>query len=278
MREKLARVAAASTALALLELAFLDLPLAAGALAFLATLFVPSALAYAYWDYRASARIREIEDALPDALLQAASQPRSHGVEDVMESIAGSGYGALSEEFDRAARRVRAGSPIARALEKTAVENGSVLFSRAAGMLANASETGGDQRDAFKETAEDLLEMQLLERETAAGLAMQKYTVLAASAFLVPVILALLLNITAELNSGLTDGLSSFSSLSAVERARLVDAVALGSRVYLALFALLSSYYAASVDGNPKKTVVYAALAVPLALLVFEFLSTAGIL
>jgi len=274
----LVAAASAGVILGLAELLFLDLPVHQGALLFFATLFVPPSFAYAYTDYTDSKRNKEIEAALPEALFQAASFPGESGTEEVLRSIAHSGYGALSVEFAKACKRVRAGTSVPRALERMAKENDSTLLSRVIRLLSNAYERGGNQSLAFKEAAEEALQMQLLEKENAASLATQKYTLLAASAVLVPAILALLLNIVSTLGEGLASGILAYSTASNAEREALLNAVATGNAVYLAAFAAMSSYFVASFEGNAKKAVIYAAFTVPTALLLFETIRNASII
>lgn len=276
-RKALLAVACASLAAALAEIVLLDLPLAQGALLFFATLFVPPAAAYAWFDYAASRRVADIDEALPSALFQVASLPRGTSTEKMIAAVASAGYGALSKEFSKANRRIGAGASVPRALELTAQENDSALLKRSCLLLSNAYAAGGDQSHAFKEVAEDAFQMQALARENAASLSVQKYTLLAASALLVPAILALLLNIVSTLSAGLDSGGLLLSSASASQRAALLAAVTLGNQAYLALFAALSAYFVASFEGNAKKAVVYAAFNLPCALLLFEFLRQAGI-
>lgn len=277
-KKALILAAAAGIAAGLFELLFLDLPLHQGALLFFATLFIPPSFTYAYLDYSASKQNREIEAALPEALFQAASFPGESGTEEALRSIARSGCGALSEEFAKACKRVRGGASVPRALERMSGENDSALLSRVTRLLSNAYENGGNQSLAFKEAGEEALQMQLLEKENAASLATQKYTLLAASAVLVPAILALLLNIVSTLGEGLASGILAYSTASNAEREALLNAVAMGNAAYLALFALMSSYFVASFEGNTKKVVIYASFTLPTALLLFEVIRNASII
>ncbi|OIO27708.1 hypothetical protein COX86_02290 [Candidatus Micrarchaeota archaeon CG_4_10_14_0_2_um_filter_60_11] len=278
MRKLVLAAAGASLALALLELALFDLPPLKMALVFFATACVPPAALVAYAGYQAERRVRDIEEALPSALFQVASLPKGANIEKAIAAIAASDYGLLSNEFAKANRRVNAGASVPRALELMARENGSALLGRACWLLSNAYANGGDQSNAFKEVAEDAFQMQALGRENAASLAVQKYTLLIASAALVPFILAVLLSVVNSLNGSFAaSGGLFYSSASAAQRSALLDAVTLGSQAYLAAFALLACWFAASFEGAPKKFIAYAALCLPCALAIFELVRSATI-
>jgi pilus assembly protein TadC len=267
--------------LGIAELFFLALQFAYLALVFLSTLLLPPLLLFFYWDYEREKRNREIDAALPSALLQAAAFPRRASMEKIFEAIASGGYGSLSEEFAIASRQVRAGASVKTALSNLVARNDSALLRRSVDLLLASYETGADLAPAFREVAEDAFELQAISRESAAAGALQKYTLLAGGALLVPGILSVLLGLVTSL------GVSGFASFGAAEgaaasaalaqRAAVSGAVVLGTQVYLVLFAALAGAFVASAEGARRKAVLYFAFMAPCALLVFHALQAVSI-
>jgi len=263
----IAAIAVTAFAVGAIELIAVSLPLPYQALAFFTTISFPPVITFFYFGYVEAKRVREIEENLPAALFQIASFPRRTSMEKIMREIAKSDYGALSEEFTKAIRQIDAGSPVPAALDYMAAENNSLLLRRACALLAESYRTGADMSQAFKEVAEDIFELQALQKQTAAALSLQKYTLLAGGCILVPLILALLLNIV----SSLEFNLEGISSITPQQRQALLEATVFGAQAYLVVFAAISSLFIAVQESNKKKAVLYFTLLFPLALAVFHF-------
>jgi archaellum biogenesis protein FlaJ (TadC family) len=274
VKRVVAVVFALSLALALVELLFLQGELLFTALVFFVTLVFPPLAVYYYFGFLESKRMHEIEDALPAALLQVASFPKRASMEKIISALAYSDYGALSSEFRIVEKQVNAGMAVIEAFEECAARNDSVLLNRALKLLANAYKSGADLSNAFREVAEDALELQAISKEARSAFALQKYTLLAGG-ILVPVTLGLLLNVVSGLSAG---GLEEFTGTSAAARDALAAAILLGNQVYLTIFALAASAFIASSEGDLKKTVLYAAFLLPASLLLFNFVKSAGIM
>ncbi len=270
----IALVFVVSLALAFLELLLLKGELFFTALVFFVTLVFPPLAVYYYFGFLESKRLREIEDALPAALLQVASFPRRASMEKIISALAYSDYGALSSEFRVVERQVNAGMPVVEAFEECAARNNSVLLNRALKLLANAYKSGVDLSNAFREVADDALELQAISKEARSAFALQKYTLLAGG-ILVPVTLGLLLNVVSGLNAA---GLEEFTGTSAAARDALSAAILLGNQVYLTIFAVAASAFIASSEGDLKKTALYAAFLLPASLLLFNIVKSAVIL
>ncbi len=279
-RQALLFVGAACVALGFAELFFLRAASAFLALVFVSTLLLPPVVLWFYWDYERERRLRAIDAALPGALLQAASFPKRASMEKIVESLAGGGCGALSEEFAFSAKQIDSGASVKRALENLASRCPTTLVRRSVDLLLASYETGADLAPAFREVAEDAFDLQTIARENAAAGALQKYTLLAGGALLVPAILGVLLNLVSSLGVG---GAFSFGEEGAAaqaalaQRAAVQNAVVLGAQVYLMLFAALAGFFVASVEGARRKAVLYFAFMVPIALLVFHALQAVSI-
>ncbi len=280
-RRTLLFVAAASLALAFAELLLLSIPFLQLALAFVATLLLPPLLLWFYWDYVREKRLKEIDAALPSALLQAASFPKRASMEKILESLASGGHGVLSKEFEKTARQIESGSSVPRALEAFAARNPSLLCRRSVDLLLASYERGADLAPAFREVAEDAFDLQAIGRENAAAGALQKYTLLAGGAFLVPAILGVLLNLVASLGVGAfpsfgeAEGAAAQAALA--QRAAVQTAVVIGAQAYLVIFAALAGAFVAAAEGARRKAVLYFAFMAPLALIVFHALQAVSI-
>jgi len=252
------------------------MPFAYQALLFFITLAFPPLSYYFYLSYLESKRQLEIEEQLPAALFQIASFPKRAPMEKMLESVAKSDYGPLSEEFGKALKQIRSGLPVSQALEQMRLRNNSLLLNRAVSLLLSAYKSGADLSQAFKEVAEDVFQLQSLVKERSGALALQKYTLLAASAFLVPAILALLLNIVSSLQNAFSPDVLGVSAT--VNAKALLDAVVLGNVVYLGFLAIISSVFIASSEGDVKKSVLYLAFLLPVSFLVFTIMRGANII
>ncbi|PIT85822.1 hypothetical protein COU36_01120 [Candidatus Micrarchaeota archaeon CG10_big_fil_rev_8_21_14_0_10_59_7] len=261
----LAIVAGVSLLAGIAELFLLHPPFVYQVLLFFVTAAFPPLALYFYLGYLRSKRLKEIDDNLPSALFQMASFPRRTSAERMMESVAKSDYCALSEEFGKASKQVRAGMSVPKALEALHERNDSLLLGRAIALLQNSYESGSDMSGAFRAAAEDVFRLQALGREHASAMTMQKYTLFAGGAVLVPLILGLLLNIVSSLDFA---SAGEFG-VSAETHEALAEAIVLGEQVYMVVFAAIASVFIASNEGNAAKAVLYFAVSAPFALLVF---------
>ncbi len=278
-RRSLLLVAAACVAAGFAELFFFAVSIPYLALIFIATLLLPPLLLWFYWDYEREKRFREIDAALPAALLQAAAFPKRASMEKIIEAIARGGHGALSGEFDVALRQIESGASVKRALENFAARCPTALAQRSVDLLLATYETGADLAPALKQVAEDAFDLQAISRENAAAGALQKYTLLAGGALLVPAILGVLLNLVGSLGVGAfafgEEGVAAQAALA--QRQAVQNAVVVGAQAYLVIFAALAGFFIASVEGAKRKAVLYFAFMAPLALLVFNALQAISI-
>lgn len=217
--------------------------------------------------YLKARRVRELENALPGALLYAASVPQRTGLEKVLKDLARPENGPLGEEFALALRRVHAGAGVPEALESMRARSESQLLNRAVGLLLEGYRSGADLSQALREVADDALALRALSLEAKGALALHKYTLLLGGSLLVPFILGVLLSLTAALQP---DGqLFEGAGLGEAQRQALKQAVVLGAQAYLAVFALVAGSFVALQEGEPRKAVLYLAAMLPISLLTF---------
>jgi len=115
-------------------------------------------------------KIREIEQNLIPALQNILVQLRS-GVPifNVITNIAGSNYGLLSKEFEKAVRDINAGREQISALEEMVTNNPSILFRRAIWQFVSGMRAGADIGDVMEEIIDSLSEQQIIQIQNYGG-------------------------------------------------------------------------------------------------------------
>lgn len=275
-QKSLAILFASSFVAAVIEYAVVEHSPSLRIILFLMVLFLPSVLFYFFLDFLKSGRQRAIEEELPNALFQIASFPKRTNMEKMFDSVASSDYGPLSEEFAKARKLVASGTSVPDALDSIRRNNSSLLLSRAISLLIESYRSGTDLSLALRDVAEDIFELQALVKESASSLSLQKYTLLAASGVLVPLILSMLLNVVGSLDLSTSAAASEFLS-STASRQSLVDIFPLAAQAYLVLLAAISSAFVGLQEADAKRAVLYFAALAPLTLLVFNLVQGASL-
>jgi Flp pilus assembly protein TadB len=213
----------------------------------------------------------EIEQAIPDALFQASMLEKGIPIDKVMANISNSGLGALSREFSIAQEQVERGLPVPDALNNIKRRINSGLLARAIDLLILCYKTGKNVQSAMHETAIDLFELNSLVKERQSIIAMQKYTVLYGGCIIVPIILAMVLNLVSGL--GFSD-IPSITNLRQEERLGIIDAVSQASQVYIALYVAFACVFISYQESRPARFVIYLLLFGTMALFLFTFVKS----
>ena len=229
--------------------------------------FLPAALGYFYILYLAEERKRKIEEEVPDLLLLASSMPAGTGVGKVIGFMASTAKGPLSEEFRVALRQMANGMPVHEALFSMKKRNKSKPLARALDLIISALNTGAEMNAVFRETAEDFLETNSILRERSANMTVEKYTLLLAGGIVVPLVLGLITGMVVGMDFSTISELGV--GMSERQREALVAASMLANIIYIAEYALLASAFVAFQEGVQKKAIVYAAVLLPLGMLVY---------
>ena len=221
---------------------------------------------YSLVSYLAHKEIEEAEWRLPDALYSAAATHRIMSSEKMLLFLSKGGFGRISESFELALRRQKAGESFSDSMKAAARHCPSPLVERAFSLLTVSYETGANMYFALREAAQDVVSFFTLVRERSALLAVQRYTILASCAFLVPIILGTVVF--------LAPSLSKTTAFSEGGNAALLSGLPLACQAYLLLNAGISSLLLSFAETNPKRAALYFALSVPLSQAVFAVASS----
>ncbi len=260
-----------SLILTLLVLTFYNFEIIQEIIFLFSVIVLPLLTYYFYLEYLEEKKQKEIEKELPPALFQIASFPKNTPIENLISSISDSDYGELSKEFDKARNQIVSGIDVKTALKNISKRNDSFLLRRAIELIVDAYEAGTDLSKTMKEVAEECYELQAIAKQSRANLQIQKYTVLASSAILVPLILSLLLGIISSLNF-------NFEGISNNVGAEMLSSCIIGEEIYLIILGAMSAVFIAAQEGSRKKAVLYFAFILPLSLSIYFVVKTIKIL
>ncbi|KUO39898.1 MAG: hypothetical protein AVW06_03240 [Hadesarchaea archaeon DG-33-1] len=142
--------------------------------------------------YLAQRRAIELERLLPDTLRQMASTLRAGvGIDAAMDDIAKSGYGVLSQEFDRVVSEIRRGRTIESALLALARRSNSPLYNRAFHLIVEGIERGAALANVLDSVSTDIREVQAIQRERRVATTQQVLFLFVVALFAVPFIIGL---------------------------------------------------------------------------------------
>ncbi len=211
-----------------------------------------------YTGYSREKRTEEIEQYLPDALFTISALPKSARMEKIFETMEKAGYGALSEEAAKSKRQLAMNVKTDTVLEDLWKRNDSPALKKAATMLKHVFDTNSFSQ--LHGIAEDLLKNFEIRRERASLMSMQKYTILFGG-LLIPMILRIALLLIGSLVEFFQDPAAP----------QLIDYTVSLIPAYLVIYALISSFYIADIEGKKSRAAVYFLLLVTVSLLTFNF-------
>ena len=257
-------------ALAAMSLALAGISLAAGStlLAFLSICIGPAI--YSLAAYFSEVEMKRAEMLLPDALYTAASTHKLLSAEKMLALLANGEFGRVSDAFALALARQKAGDSFQSSMAAAARHCPTPLAVRAFSLIVVAYETGADMYFAIRECAQDVVSFFALLRERAALLSIQRYTILASSALLVPIILGTVVFLAPTLSGASVTG-------SAQPDAALLSQLALACQIYLVINAALSALLLSLSESNPVRAALYFAICAPIALIFFSFASSSAL-
>ncbi|MFA6489941.1 MAG: type II secretion system F family protein [Candidatus Micrarchaeia archaeon] len=225
---------------------------------------------YSIVAYLSGREIAAAERRLPDVLYGAASVHKVMSAERALSFLAKGGFGRLSEAFEIALRRQKSGESFASSMSAAAAHCPSPLVDRALSLLVVSYETGADMYFALREAAQDVMSFFSLVRERSAMLAIQRYTLILASAILVPAILGTTVSLVPAL--AVSSPLSQQAGAAA-----MFSTLSLACRAYLLLCAILSSAMLSQSESDPRRALLYFSAIAPVSQAVFSVVSGAAL-
>jgi len=213
-----------------------------------------------YRSYRAEKRTEEIEQYLPDALFTVSALPKSVKLEKIFDTIEHAGYGALSEEAGKSKRQLAMNVKTDNVMEDLWMRNDSPALKKAATMLKHVFDTNSFSQ--LHGIAEDILKVFEIKRERAQLMSMQKYTILFGG-FLIPMILKIALSLIGSL-------VEFFEDPNAPELIAYASSLI---PAYLVIYAVISAFYIADIEGRRSMAAVYFLIIVTVSLLTFNLVT-----
>ncbi len=230
-------------------------------------LIAPLFLNYLWQDVSFENRKRKKEGMLAELLLEASVFCDESSFLNTIKRLGESDFELIANDFSRVYREIKAGASASDAIERLKRLNKSQAYSRVANLLLQGYNSGAKMSEVFKDTAEDLMEMQAIMRERQAVMLINKYTLMLASALIVPAILGLIVGLVQGLSFDSVGELSFGLSIEA--RKAIFASAMLGAWIYIVEYAIISSFFLAIQEGNKKNFWINALLIVPIALIVF---------
>ena len=158
---------------------------------------------------RVNKRRNEIEEVMADALHQMAVSVRTGLVlEAVIQEIANSDYGALSEEFERILMEIKKGRPLKEALLAFGKRTGSKNLQRVMSLVIEGIEAGGPIADVLDEVSDNMRAIKMIQRERKTATSQQISFLAMASLMAGPFVMGVvgaLPNIMALVAGGMSD-------------------------------------------------------------------------
>ncbi|MEM0360297.1 MAG: type II secretion system F family protein [Candidatus Diapherotrites archaeon] len=145
---------------------------------------------------KATRRIDQIENALPDALKQMADTLKAGGTfEYALRGVSTSEYGPLTEEMNNVLRRLEEGENLENSLKAFSTNVTSRVVTRATNIILDSIAAGASLADILEEIADDVKANQRIINERKSSTLMQVLFMVAAGAVVAPFIFGLVMSI-----------------------------------------------------------------------------------
>jgi hypothetical protein len=217
-----------------------------------------------YKDYLKSIKVKKLEDALVDEILNISSYVRSNDLKLILHKLANSNNKIISNDFKIILNKVNKGHKIKDLFKDLKEKYNSNLLDKFLDLLEYSISSGTVTLKDYKIIVKDYLKAKELLNERDSVLLMQKYTIIFAGGLIVPGILGIVISLVKSL-VGVVDisvvGLSSSASLYLVSYYCAI--------IYIIEYVIISSFYLAQLEDNIKKFIYYLIFLLPVSLLIF---------
>ena len=203
-----------------------------------------------------------IEENLADALFQMSSTADFSTLENTLLNISESNYGELSDEFKITYNEIKNGKSFKSALNALGSRNDSDFLKKAVDVLIISYETGSDSSEALREIAEEVSKNLEIQRQRNSSTFVQRITLLAAGAFIIPLILGILVSMVDSFDfSGIAEfGLNSMDT----------SLIILANQIYIIEYGILAAFFISFQEDRKEKFWFYFLLMTPIALILFN--------
>ena len=229
--------------------------------------FAPFFLNYLFVDIWFEKRKRQKEELLSDLLLEASVFCDESSAAQTVKKLSEQDFPLLQEDFKRAYFEIKNGASVEEAFARMKELNKSKALSRVIELFLQGYKSGAKMSETFKETAEYLLETKAIIKERQAVMLVTKYTLILASALIVPAILGLIIELVSGMNFDEMGELGL--GLSTKARKELLQTAITGTTIYVFEYAGLSAFFLALQEGNKKNFWIYTLMLVPIAGIIF---------
>ncbi len=218
---------------------------------------IPGLLA-AWKEFQVEKTNREIEKTLPDVLLRLSSMPTSTQFQNILTEAASLNLPA-SIPFKQVSGMISKGCPVQTAISKS-FSNYPPTTQKTGELIAKLYTNGNSTLSKLGEFAVELSKHNQTKESAKADLSMQKYSLLASSAFLVPFIISLIHSISLKASA-------LFSQPTVVPN----EVILLAINIYLILFSFLAAKFISRQFNS--HFITFFSIMCPLSLLVFNLSS-----
>ena len=206
--------------------------------------------------FRALKRVEAIEDSLVDALRQMGDTLKAGGTyEFALREIASGGHGPLRDEFVKVVRRLEEGENFEGAMKAFADSVDSVLVKRTVSLVTESVRSGAGLADVLEDIAEDIRAMQRINRERKSSTLMQSMMLVAAAAFVAPLIFGFVSTIIVLLFKA---SAGAVTEEALVKSTSAVSAIGFLIEAYLFIEIVATSIMVSLMrEGRPGKSIIY---------------------
>lgn len=230
----------------LLATSLLDLP--AGILISLFIAFVTGFLFFLGPSFQHAALQKQVEDALP-AVLEQAAQFADKRTEATILTLAQLGHGRLSREFAKAHAEMKAGASVESALRRVSRDMDSELVRRANDLIIQAHKTGINMRAALLQTAAYVRRIKFIMQESKAATFGERATQIFGF-FISATLFGIVVSMGQSLGQLLAGGFFDVDL-------PLLAAIAFGIQLNLLILPFVISYNVAYLENDMKRVLFY---------------------
>lgn len=199
----------------------------------------------------------KVESHLPDVLEQLSTMSGLKNMDEIVGYLAETRLGAVSEEFAIANHILKRNLNLDLALRRMRARTESKSLDRVLKLLTEGAMRGVDVGDAAKKMAESLRNKHMIVEERSASLSLQRYTLLAAAAVLVPIILGVVWGISNSLASLSEMSMGGGVKFNPQKTQEILDVVRSTFGLYVVIHAVEASFSVARQEGDIKKSIFY---------------------